>query len=401
MKIKDVRIKEVTAVVADSFNGYQYAKQGERMVHPADIHYAFTNQSNVIHCMPDRDETRKLTQSFVEVVTDEGITGIYGAIGNAAVLRYVKELYGPVVIGLDPMAHERIWDIMFRTSPRAYAGEALFALSAIDNAIWDIKCKALGVPLYTLLGGPTREKILAYANCAGFSYEKEDVIEAVKFLKASGFQAMKWYAPYGPGSGEEGFRKNVKLCETLREAGGDQMRIMLDVWSGWDLPYAAKMLDVLKSLDFYFLEEPLMPAMTDSYITLMKNEKMPIALGENIFLRWGFKRLLDGEKNAIFQPDPEWCGGITETQKIINLISAYDSRFCMHASSTQLSLQMSLAAAPNLVDMVEYILTVAPSIQYFFKTPIVPKDGYFTLPEHVIGTGHDIDENKADSILVY
>ena len=143
-----------------------------------------------------------------------------------------------------------------------------------------------------------------------------------------------------------------------------------------------------------------MPAMADSYGRLASDYPIPISLGENLFLRWGFKRFLDAAPRAFFQPDPEWCGGITETAKIISLITSYDARMCMHASSVQLAAQMSLAAPPNTVDMVEYLMTVAPTIQYFFKTPLVPKDGYLTLTKGLIGTGHDVDESRADTVTI-
>lgn len=398
MHITDVNVKCVSATLPDTFSAFTYGEKGNRMAHPADIHFGFAGQSSVIHCMPSDGKRKVLKQSFVEVHTDEGITGIYGPIGNQAVLQYVKDFYGPIVIGLDPLACERIWDIMFRMSPRAYAGEQLFALSAVDNAIWDVRCKVMNLPLYQVLGGPTREKIMVYANCAGLSYEPTLVRQAVLELKKQGYRAMKWYAPYGPGSGEEGFRKNVKLLEILRETGGEDLRIMLDVWSSWDLAYAMRMGPVLHDLQIYFVEEPLMPSMADSYIRLANSFPIPVAFGENLFLRWGFKRFLDAAPNVIFQPDPEWCGGITETKKIIDLISSYGSRMCMHASSTQLVTQMSMSTAPDLVDMVEYLVTIAPSIQYFLKTPMIPENGFLTLPKGFIGTGHDIDESKVDLV---
>ena len=222
MKITDVMIKQLSARFPDNSTYYRYEQFGKRMIHPTDVYSKFNKQQSVVHCMP---EGNSICHSFVEVLTDEGITGVYGPIGNSTVLKYVKEFYAPVVIGLDPLATEYTWELMFRMSPRSYAGEQMFALSAVDNCLWDIRCKTFGVPLYRLLGGPTRDRIMAYANCNGFSYEKGAVYETVKYLRDElGYKAIKWYAPFGPGSGNEGFRKNVELFETLRSAAGDDMR---------------------------------------------------------------------------------------------------------------------------------------------------------------------------------
>lgn len=184
MTITEVRVKRLSVDLPENYFAFRYAALGDRMVHPTDVHTGFEKQKSVIHCMPTRSDGRQtLCQGFVEILTSEGITGIYGPIGNEAVLHYVKNAYGPVVVGMDPMACEKIWDIMFRMFPRAYAGEQIFALSAIDNAIWDIRCKAMKVPLYKLLGGPMRDKIMAYANCCGYSYEIDEIRETVRYVR--------------------------------------------------------------------------------------------------------------------------------------------------------------------------------------------------------------------------
>lgn len=397
MKITAVRIKRVSAQAPSELVAFQYGCRGCRMLNPTDIYPDFGGQTSVVHCIPDKT-SRILSQCFVEILTDEGLIGVYGPIGNAAVLHYIKAVYAPAIIGLDPLAGEKIWDIMFRLFPRAYAGEQVFALSAIDNALWDIRCKAAGLPLYRMLGGPAQSRIMAYANCTGFSNELPNIECTVKELKRQGYSAIKWYLPYGPGSGKEGLRSNIQILEALRAAAGDDMRIMIDVWSGWDLSYTRRMLGTLQSLNIHFLEEPLLPVEADNYAALVRESPIDIAFGENLFLRWGFKRFLERVPNAVYQPDPEWCGGITETLHIISLLSSYGARMCMHASSTQLVTQMSLSVSPGMSDMVEYILSIAPPTQYFLKTPMHPKDGYITLPDNFIGTGHDIDESRVETV---
>ena len=254
----------------------------------------------------------------------------------------------------------------------------------------------VGQPLYGLLGGPVQRRIPAYANTAGYSHEPDKVRERVRDLKEAGYRATKWYAQYGPAHGDEGIRKTVDLVRTIRETAGSDMKIMLDIWNSWDVPYTLKLAECLKEYDVFWIEEPVIPDLIDSYVKLTTLSSVPITGGEHEYTRWGFKALLDRQAMHVYQPDPAWCGGISETMKICALASAYDVKVALHCSLTSVGVHMSCACSPALISLVEYLMIISEVSQFFLKNPVRAVDGYFTPPE-TTGTGLDLDEGKIET----
>jgi L-rhamnonate dehydratase len=241
----------------------------------------------------------------VMVETNKGITGFgYGGPGAAFVVeRHLSKL----VVGEDPFKVERVWDIMWRgTLYYGRKGIALHAVSAVDNALWDIVGKALNTPVYRLLEETKRDRVPCY--CTGNNIE-----QALEF----GFKKLKLAIPHGPADGETGLEKNERLVERARQLLGPHGEIMLDCWMAFTEEYTEKLAERLKPYGVYWMEECLMP---DDYAGMgrlnRKIQSTRMATGEHEATRYGFELLASFDSADIWQPDMQWCGGLTELRWI-------------------------------------------------------------------------------------
>jgi L-rhamnonate dehydratase len=218
---------------------------------------------------------------YLKIAGDNGIEALYGPIDKEVAI-VVDEQLRPFLIGKDALAQEKLWDQMYRSNRHARRGFFLMAISAIDNALWDLRGRYFHTPVYRLLGGPTRGSIEAYASCLGYSLEPEKAQARAIQVKSEGYRYQKWFLANGPGDGPEGMRKNVELVRLLREALGDDTELMFDVYSGWDLSYA---LEWAKQVERYrprWIEEATQAEKIDSFAQLRKGTSIPIASGEHI-----------------------------------------------------------------------------------------------------------------------
>lgn len=393
MVITDVRVIRLEGCTTAP--GKIYDNRAVIRVAPTDIHPGFKKAKghiSVTHT-PNGDGTYSIIHHFLQIETDEAVTGLAGPISNPGPMYYILTQLRPFLIGQDPWNMERLWDIMYRNTIDSRKGDPMQAISYVDIALWDIRSKCLGQPLYRLLGGATRQSIPAYANTVGFSQDPESVVSAVRELKAAGYTAIKWGIMYGPAAGEEGIRKTTEIFRVLRDTAGPDMTIMLDAWSSWDTAYTMRIAERLREFDIAWIEEPVLPDLVESYSDLNRRCPIPISGGEHEYTRWGFHAMLRRNACDIYQPDPAWSGGISEVLKIISLISAYDKQVSLHNSIPSLGAHLSCAYASNLIPWAEYLILVGEATQYFLKTPCRPVNGYFNLPSEP-GVGLELDESK-------
>jgi L-rhamnonate dehydratase len=241
----------------------------------------------------------------VVVETDGGVTG-YGYGGPGASF-FVDRHMPKLLVGEDPFRVDRLWDIMWRGSLYyGRKGAAVHAISAVDNALWDIVGKALKAPVYRLLGGTDRERVPCY--CTGNNVE-----QAVEF----GFKKLKLALPHGPADGESGLEKNERLVQVARRQLGPDGQIMIDCWMALTEVYAEALAERLRPYRVYWLEECLMP---DDYPGMRRlNQKIQstqMATGEHEATRYGFELLADYRAADVWQPDMQWCGGLSELRWI-------------------------------------------------------------------------------------
>lgn len=394
MKIAKIRIRELTGTLRHPDGPFWE----ERLIRPVDIYPEFHAQrgerANWQPVIQGETESTIATQ-FLEVETDDGLVGLAGPLTHdVAVILHTE--YRDFLPGHDALATERLWDIMYRYGVHSRKGIPMFAISAIDAALWDLKGKYLGQPVHRLLGGPTRDKLPAYASMLGYSLEPGKVEARARDFAAKGYTAQKWFPRWGPSDGREGVRKNLELAGILRSSIGPDHELMIDAWMSWNVPYTLSMAQKLKPFDPLWLEEPVLPDKIGQYAEIRAASVIPISGGEHEYTRFGIKELLDARAVDLMQADTYWAGGISEMVKICNLCNAYDIPIIPHGHSVPANVQLSAALSPADVPYVEYLVKWNEILQFFFKDPVKPVDGWITVPTGP-GMSVEIDESKIDS----
>src|SRR5215831_5290620 len=331
---------------------------------------------------------------FLKVHTNAGIVGYGEPIteGRALTCREAVKEIEPYLIGKDPRRVAHHWQAIYRHA--FYRGGPILtsALSGIDQALWDIKGKALGVPIYELLGGPTRERIRVYSHAR--------TPEAIKQARAQGFTAFKT----GPAK-----KRPARIIENkafvdhvaqefaaLREAAGPEGDIGID-FHGAIPPQTAKLLiKVLEPYQPMFIEEPVNCQNVEVMADIARGTHLPIATGERIFTKWGFREILEKGAATILQPDLCHAGGITECRLIAGMAEAYYASIAPHNPLGPISLAAGIqmaASIPNFLCQEQVSLGDG-----YLKKPFVVRDGYVDLPTGP-GLGIELDEDAlADRI---
>jgi L-rhamnonate dehydratase len=319
----------------------------------------------------------------VEITTDKGLTGLgRGGLQGASAIQY----FAPLITGQDPFEVEKIWDIMWRGSLHfGRAGMALFAISAIDLALWDLIGKAAGMPVYKLLGGRTKPRIPAYATL-------NEVQHHVQF----GFRRNKLAVPYGPPAGRDGLKKNGALVRHARDVLGPDGDIMLDCWMSLDEEYTIELARMVEPHRVYWIEEPLPPDDYEGYGRLRAAIKSTrITTGEHEYTRYGFRRLAEKNCAAIWQPDIHWCGGMTELRRIASIAAAYDIPVIPHLGGLSPFARHFIAATPNS-PWAEFMMPPPggpPEVYKWFEEDNLLSrgpEGVYTEPSDKPGFGWDV-----------
>ncbi|MBM3188238.1 MAG: mandelate racemase/muconate lactonizing protein [Chloroflexi bacterium] len=362
----------------------------ERLVRPIDIYpeyraqgagWALPNQPSGIYPMEG---------VFLAIDTDGDLSGMYGPISTSLAYIIDSGLKG-YLLGEDPRASERIWDKMYRGAIHGRKGETMMAISAVDLALWDLKGKLHGVPVYQLLGGPSRDSIRAYASMLGFSIQPDLAAQRAAEVVAQGYTATKWFFRHDPTEGQEGMRRNLELIRTVRRAVGPDVEIMFDAWSSWNVPYTQRMAELAAEYRPWWFEEPVLADMIPQYAELCRTvTTVAIAGGEHEYTRWGVKALLDAGAVDVLQVDPTWAGGLSEMVKICALASAAGIPVIPHhggMASTQLIASQTITTCP----IQEWLIQHGLRGQFFLKYKIEPVNGHIALPTEP-GMSMELDE---------
>lgn len=375
MKITGIRVYRHTVPYQPRYTG------GERSVGPLDIYEEYARDIRGRDMPMLRTVAGGMLDSvFLEVCTDEGVSGIHGPVEYAAQLLTAVEGLGAHITGRDPMEHRLLWDIMSRFDSNSRAGIMMMAISAVDIALWDLKGSILGQPVYRILGGG-RRRIRPYASMLGFPLEDAAAREAALAVKDMGIPAQKWFFRFGPGDGREGLRKNIRLAHVLREALGEDYELMFDCWMGWSAHYAISAFRELEPVRPMWVEEPFRPDMTEAYRHLKTASGIPISAGEHLYGRAEALPWLRDGLADVLQCDPEWCGGITEALRIGELCETFGRPFLPHGHSLLPALHVIAALPPDISPYAEYLLRFMDLKQPFFQGEWLGKDGFLTLPD--------------------
>jgi L-alanine-DL-glutamate epimerase-like enolase superfamily enzyme len=331
---------------------------------------------------------------YLKIKTDGGLEGIYGPVDFEAAFVVDRQLR-PLLIGKDPLAGEALWDQMFRLNRHSRRGHFMMGISAVDNALWDLRGRYFNAPVYRLLGGPTRPAIQAYGSCLGFSVEPEAVRRKCVELKGQGFMHQKWFIAYGPGDGSAGLKKNVELVRNLRDSLGDDVDIMFDAFMGWNLDFAIAWAKQVEQYRPRWIEEAFAPDKIESFAQLRRSTSVPVATGEHFYNRWEVHDNLRAGAISVVQADPEWCGGVSELVKICHLASLFDAQVIPHGHSLHAALHVVASQSPMTCPLVEYLINKMSYYYEFEKHILRPEIGKITLPERP-GFGIVLDEAKIE-----
>jgi len=385
-----MRISEISVVRVGGIYTPPDFPAGHRQALKLDVYPEFNVDSQ-----PGRKEPHRIETYYLEIDTDEGVRGQWGPIDAYQVDPILRSLR-PLLLGRDPLASELLFDLMIRSDRHGRSGYFMTAVSAVDCAIWDLRGKAAGQPVYRLLGGPVRTAVPAYASMLGFSIEPVWAAKMACEYKAMGFSAQKWFFRYGPGDGAKGLAKNLEMAEAVREAVGPHYRLMFDAFMAWDMPYAREMLVHLEPLNPTWMEEPLPPERVGSFVELRQVSGVPLATGEHVYTRWQSKELLVAGAVDFLQVDPDWTGGISELTKICALASSFDVPVVAHGHSLLPALHVAGSQSPTAVPYVEYLIRHQTHKQSFHRKLIQPVSGFVELPAEP-GLGFELDDSKIDS----
>ncbi|RLG16851.1 mandelate racemase/muconate lactonizing protein [Nanoarchaeota archaeon] len=385
MRIKDVRLYIVSTTIK-----YKDVFWEERLLRPIDIYPEHDTEGpgewNLVRINSD---LYKVRGTFIEIESDEGLKGIFGPLGapiGDIEAFIISRRLKPLLIGSNPFEIEKLWDKMYRLLVHGRKGYAMMAISAVDCALWDLLGKALNKPVYALLGGPTRDKVQAYASMLGFSVDPSDVGKRAMEYAERGFKYQKWFMRYGPQHGVKGFEKNVGLVKAIRDAIGYDVDIMIDAWMSWNVDYSFKMACALDRYEVLWLEEPLMPDDLAGYIQLSKKIRsaglsIKLAGGEHEYTRWGFKTLIDNQIFDVLQPDIAWAGGITEVLKICSIASANALQVIPHTAVMAATLHLAFSLPATVVPLAEYLVKWNIINQAVYETQYHPMSGAFEAPK--------------------
>jgi D-galactarolactone cycloisomerase len=342
------------------------------------------------------------------VDTDAGIQGcgeaFYFGGPSTIVAQLISQGLGPLVIGQDPLATSVVWDMLYNwTRDQGQKGLTISAISALDIALWDIKGKALGMPVATLLGGAYRRRAKAYATGL---YEPQGVpdrtaalVEEARGYKAQGFRGMKLKIGYDE-------QTDLAYVGAIREAIGSEIALMVDANHAYNAPEAIRLARAMEPYDLTWFEEPVPPEDLDGYVELRAATTIPIAGGECEYTRFGFRQLIARRAVDYLQPDLCATGGFTEMARIVALASAANLPVIPHVWGTNIGLAASLQAFAALPHFPERRFPAEPWFELdrsfnplrdgVTREQFALEDGYLAIPDRPgLGVTLDLDFVRA------
>jgi galactonate dehydratase len=351
---------------------------------------------------------------FVRITTDAGLVGTGECIhGGPGIQRIIAEL-GNLILGEDPMNVDRLYERMRRAHVfnGALAGNLVTALTGIEIALWDLVGRAVGLPVYALLGGSFRDRVRLYADChAGGDDSPAANAEKAAEVVAMGFDAIKFdlddmRSPdkkdaYNHTVSRRELDRMVAKVAAVREAVGPYVDVAMDLHGRYDTPSGIRIAQALEPFDLMWLEEPVPPENIDAMREVKAATRTPICAGENLYLRWGFRDLLEKQAVDIIMPDLPKCCGLSEGKKIANMAEVYYIPFAPHNVCGPLGTVASAhccAAVPNFYVLEWHWLERPHWHELVLSDPPLIQNGAITLTDRP-GLGVDLNMEAAEKYL--
>lgn len=353
-------------------------------------------------------------QLHVRIYTDQGIYGhgegtdaVQGGVG-------LVRMFRRFLMGQDPLNIEALWE-RIRTAgifAGAQGGQYTAALSAVEIALWDLAGKALGVPVYQLLGGKVRHRVRLYCDSANHHPDDPQAKPKLKELEAMGFTAVKidideandpnrWDRVNWTASNAE-IDRMVKEVAFVRETLSPRVDLAVDMHGRYDATTAKRVAREVERFRLLFLEEPVPPENIDVMRDIRESTVTPICAGENLFLRHGFRELLEKRAVDIVMPDLQKCGGLLEGRKIADMAHVYYTPFAPHCVVSPIGTMASChvcAAVPNFLVLEWHWISRLELWRNFVREGDIIDKGFVPLPERP-GLGVEMNEEAAKKAQV-
>jgi galactonate dehydratase len=348
-------------------------------------------------------------QTHIRIYTDEGIYGqgecTDAAVGSAALIRGWRRS----LIGRSPLDVEAIWE-RIRTLgifAGAQGGQYITALSGLEIGLWDLAGKALGIPVYQLMGGKLRDKVQIYCDSDMDVPIGEESDRKLPWIKSQGFKAMKidlddardparWDSYNWTASNGE-IDRMVKWVSSVHERIPADMTLACDMHGRYDADTGKKVAKALEPFRLMWLEEPVPPEDIDAMADIRHSTSTPIACGENLYMRWGYRELLEKRAVDIIQPDFQKVGGLAEAQKVANMAQAYYvpvAPHCVVSPIGQMATSHACATYPNFLCQEWHWINHMDLWSNWVKEGEIIVNGYITPPDKP-GLGVEMNEEVA------
>jgi galactonate dehydratase len=343
-------------------------------------------------------EQRKM---FIKIETNQGITG-YGEGEDAVIGTYYLAKYlGEHLIGKNPLDVNRLFDELRRTNKDnvfagSQSGTTIAVLSAIDIALWDLTGKALGLPVYRLLGGKYRDTVHLYTHPLNNSGSPENIAASCLEAKNAGYDAVKFWVDFASfeidPDQQDLFNTNpsnkqidriISTVAAVRSAVGPLMGIMVEMHTKFDLPSALKLVKAFEPYNLTWIEEPVPAENMDSLREITQSTSIPVCVGENLYLANQFETLLQMKAANIVMPDVQKCGGIGEAQRIANIANVHYVPFAPHMVGSPYALMASAhicASVPNFLMLESNQRTISGWNGILVDPPVI-KNGFLKVSD--------------------
>ncbi len=318
----------------------------------------------------------------VRLHTEGGLTGFgmsagLGGAASSAMVPYIEAELSPLAVGADALAPEALWHRLWSPNkPRLRAGLGAWALSALDNACWDLVGKAAGLPLHSILGG-FRNEVPVYGSGGWHSLTDAELVAECRAFVEQGIGAYKY---------KVGIPRDEERTALLRREMGEDLMLLADANQCFTVSQAIETARMLADYDVGWIEEPVLADSTDDLAAVAASSPIPVAAGENVAFRWGFRELCDRRAASYLQPDVGRCGGISEFMKVAHLADSYNLVLSSHLWH---ELSISLVGAVSSGSMVEYAQLIPPDalthpfqvVNGHIRVPQVPGHGVELTPQ--------------------
>ena len=348
-------------------------------------------------------------QAHIRIYTDQGLTGqgesTDAAVGTPALVQAFRRF----LVGRDPLNVDAIWEQLRRSGifAGAQGGQFVTALSGVEIALWDLAGKALGLPIYQLMGGKFRDRVRMYCDSDMKDVMGAEAARKLPWIKEAGFTAMKMdiddardpsrFDMVNRTASNGEIDRMVREMRHIRDSIPKEMDLAVDMHGFYDAPTGKRVAIAAEEFRLLWLEEPVPPENLDAMADIRHATKTPICCGENLYLRWGFAKLLEKQAADIIMPDIQKVGGLSEARKIANMADAYYIPFAPHCVVSPVGTMASAhicASVPNFLVCEWHWINHLDAWKNWVKEGEIIEKGYIAVPDRP-GIGVEMNDEAA------